>query len=84
MSALVEKAIGFYLGHPEVVEEVEAGYGRTHQVHICPECNAAMVLRDGKMVSLKSQPTVVEEELPLLEEKTNTVAPNASGQLLPC
>lgn len=83
MSALVERAIGFYLGHPEVVEEVEAAYGKTHQVHICPECNAAMVLRDGKMVSLKNQPTVVEEELPLLE-KANTVAPDASGQLLPC
>jgi hypothetical protein len=43
MSALVEKAISFYLRHPETVEEIEASYGKTHQVHVCPECNAAMV-----------------------------------------
>ena len=35
MSSLVEKAIAFYLQNPEVVEETEANYGKTHQVHIC-------------------------------------------------
>jgi hypothetical protein len=69
MSALVEKAISFYLKHPDAVEEVEATYGKTHQVHICPECNAATVIKEGEMVSIKNQPSVIDEEFPLVGEK---------------
>ena len=66
MSSLVEKAISFYLKYPDKVEEVEAAaYGKTHQVHVCPECEAAMVMREGQMVSLKNQPSVITEEFPL-------------------
>jgi hypothetical protein len=85
MSAIVEKAISFYLKHPEAVEEVEASYGKTHQVHICPECDAAMVMRDGEMISLKNQPSVVDEELPLLGDSLK-VQGNAHDQeeLIPC
>ncbi len=87
MSALVEKAVGFYLKHPDKVEEVEAeAYGKTHQVHICPECEAAMVMRDGQMVSLKNQPSVVTDDFAL--DVRETVASNAevSGEeaLVPC
>lgn len=64
MSAIVEKAISFYLEHPEMVEEVEAFHGKTHQVHLCPECNSSLVIRDGKMLSLKNQPSVITEEFP--------------------
>lgn len=80
MSAVVEKAISFYLEHPEKVEEVEADYGRTHQVHICPECDAAMVLRESRMVSLKDQPSVIDEEFPM------GVRPESKEeeQLVPC
>ncbi len=85
MSAIVEKAIGFYLKHPEAVEEVESNYGKTHQVHICPECDGAMVLRDGEMVSLRDQPSVVDEELPLIGESIK-VGNDAQNQeeLIPC
>ncbi|ACK66649.1 conserved hypothetical protein [Rippkaea orientalis PCC 8801] len=73
MSSLVEKAIGFYLKYPDKVEEVEAAaYGRTHQVHVCPECEAAMVMRDGQMISLKNQPSVITDEFPI--EVPETVA----------
>ncbi|MDJ0510538.1 MAG: hypothetical protein QNJ64_14985 [Crocosphaera sp.] len=87
MSALVEKAVGFYLKHPDKVEEVEAeAYGKTHQVHICPECEAAMVMRDGQMVSLKNQPSVITDDFAL--DVRETVASNAevSGEeaLVPC
>ncbi|MGK7946246.1 MAG: hypothetical protein AB4058_17430 [Microcystaceae cyanobacterium] len=65
MSALVERAVDFYLKHPEQIEEIESStYGKTHQVHICPECEAAMVNRNGEMVSLKHQPSVITEEIP--------------------
>jgi len=85
MSAIVEKAINFYLKHPEAVEEVEANYGKTHQVHICPECSAAMVMRDGEMISLKNQPSVVDEELPLIGDSLK-IETNAQDQeeLIPC
>jgi hypothetical protein len=86
MSAIVEKAIGFYLNNPEAVEEIEeANHGKTHQVHICPECNAAMVMRDGEMVSLKDQPSVVDDELPLIGDSIK-VKNDAQDQeeLIPC
>ena len=85
MSAIVEKAVGFYLKHPEAVEEVESNYGKTHQVHICPECDATMVVRDGEMISLKDQPSVVDEELPLIADSIK-VENDAQDQeeLIPC
>ncbi len=66
MSSIVEKAIEFYLKHPDKVEAEDAStFGKTHQVHICPECDAAMVMRDGQMVSLKNQPSILTEDFPL-------------------
>lgn len=85
MSALVEKAVSFYLKHPETVEEVEASYGKTHQVHICPECNAATVIRDGEMVSLKNQPSVIDEEFPLVGDKISLdEGSKEQEELVPC
>lgn len=66
MSALVEKAIAFYMQYPEKVEEIEAStQGKTHQVHFCPECDAALVMRQGEMVSLNSQAEVIAEDISL-------------------
>ena len=84
MSAMVEKAIAFYLEHPEKVDEVQQGHGKTHQVHICPECLAAMVMREGQMTSLKNQPTVLGDEFPLeIREKIKSEA-NSTEELVPC
>lgn len=84
MSSLLEKAISFYLKHPETVEEVEAGHGKTHQVHICPECNAATVIRNGEMVSLKNQPSVIDEEFTLIAEKISREEHSQDQELVPC
>ncbi|WP_036480371.1 hypothetical protein [Myxosarcina sp. GI1] len=65
MSALVERAISFYLHHPEKVEEVELIHGKTHQVHFCPECDSALVMRDGEMVSISDREGAIAEEIPL-------------------
>jgi hypothetical protein len=63
MSAIAERAIGFYLDHPEVVEEVEAAIqGSTHRVYNCPECTSSLVVRSGEMVTLKDQPSVMGDE----------------------
>ena len=66
MSALVEKAIAFYMQYPEKVEEIEASVqGKTHQVHFCPECSEAVVMRDGELVSLSKQSNANAEEISL-------------------
>ncbi len=80
MSTIVERAIVFYLKHPEVVDEVEASYGRTHQVYACPECGSSVVLRDGELASLLNQPGVLAEEISV-EKVTDS---HGEEQLVPC
>ncbi|NJL82707.1 MAG: hypothetical protein HC890_06630 [Chloroflexaceae bacterium] len=83
MSSLVEKAIAFYLQHPEKVEEVESSHGRTQQVYLCPDCDGAMMMRQGQMVSLRAQPSVVEEEFPLeVPEKISSQADSQGEERL--
>ena len=79
MSGLVEKALNFYLQHPEKVEEIETNaHGRTHQVHICPECDAALVVRDRKLASIKNQPNVISDDFPLeVSEAVSLPKPSA-------
>lgn len=78
MSAIVERAISFYLKHPEVIEETEASeYGKTYQVHICPECEAAVVIKDGELVSLKNQPSVMTDDF-------SVQLPSEAEQLVGC
>jgi hypothetical protein len=62
MSGLVEKAIAFYLHHPEAVENSTL-HGSTHQIHNCPSCTVPLVIRDGDLVQVESYPTVIAEEL---------------------
>ena len=86
MSALVEKAISFYLQYPEQVEQIETSVqGNVHQVHICPECEAAAVIKDGEMISLRNQPGVIEEELPLPVRKSlGADKLHGEEELVPC
>lgn len=82
MSDLAEKAIGFYLTHPEMVEEVETIHGRTHQLYACPECATTVVISDGEMVAIGSQSGVVSEEQLIAQ-----VTPGAAAgqeKLVPC
>jgi hypothetical protein len=87
MSALVEKAIGFYLKYPEKVEEIEAAaYGKTYQVHVCPECEAALVMKEDRMVSIKRQPSIVADEFPIEVPETSLPRGGTEGEaeLVPC
>jgi hypothetical protein len=86
MSTLVEKAVSFYIQHSDRVEGVEASaQGKTHQVHICPECDAAMVIRDGDMVSLRNQPGIVSEEITLTIRGEVDASEESHGEsLVPC
>ncbi len=87
MSAMVERAIVFYLHHPEVVDEVEASYGKTHRVYSCPECSSSVVIKDGEMLSLKNQPSLIDEDLPVekvREEVSSRTPSEGEEQLVPC
>lgn len=87
MSSLVERAILFYLRHPEVVDEVEASYGKSHQVYSCPECSSSVVLQDGGMVSLKNQPSILADEIPVekvREEVSSRTDSQGEEELVPC
>lgn len=83
MSELAERALVFYLNHSEVVDEIEASYGRTHKVYECPECTASLALRQGEMVSISSQPGILESEpLPVGQDQRQTV--QGEEELVPC
>jgi hypothetical protein len=60
MSNIVEKAVEFYLSHPEVVDGVTI-HGQTHQIYNCPECEHPVVIKDGEMLALGQQPGVISE-----------------------
>ncbi len=85
MSELAERAIIFYLTHPEVVDEVEAAYGQTHRVYACPECATSVVLRNEEMVPLSSQAGVItQEDLPVEQVPQTGTAKEGEEQLVPC
>ena len=87
MSNLVEKAISFYLQHPEEIEKVTAcSQGKTHQIHFCPECDTSMVMRNGEMVSLKNRVEEVSEGISLDVRSKADASDSSQGEedLVPC
>lgn len=86
MSALAEKALIFYLTHPEVVEQLEEAQGQAHRIYNCPECTTPVVLKDGDIVSLGNQPGVMaEERIPAEKQKVGSAAGSqGEGELVPC
>nr|WP_323255091.1 hypothetical protein [Spirulina sp. CCNP1310] len=94
MSALVERAIQFYLQYPEAVEEIEAAQGQkgqSHRVHACPDCGSALVQRDGDLISLRNQPSIITDELTpdlSVEKVRESLGSGADSQdeehLVPC
>ena len=82
MSAIAQKALVFYLAHPEVVEEVEEATNGHH----CPECTGAVVMREGELVSLTKQPGVLpEESLPVDKVPVSSgTAQEGEEELIPC
>jgi hypothetical protein len=86
MSALVEQAIAFYMQFPEKVDEIRSSaQGQTHQIHLCPDCDSPMIMRDGAMVSLSSQAVTVGESIPLevANQETSSQKPNEE-ELVSC
>ena len=84
MSALAERAIGFYLSHPEMVEQVEL-QGQTHRIYSCPACTTPMVVRDGDLTLVGSQPTVLPDSLvECVRDIIPQGEPKGEEALVPC
>ena len=86
MSALVEKAISFYMQHPEKVEEIEtSARGKAHQVHFCPECEEALVVRDGNLVSVSSQASQISDDISLkVADRSDESGESSEEELVSC
>lgn len=86
MTDIAQRALVFYLNHQEVVDQYESPYGHTHQVYSCPDCNSSVVLREGEMVSLSVQPSlVVEDSLSLEKARLGaSIDSQGEGELVPC
>ncbi|MBW4561304.1 MAG: hypothetical protein KME32_09115 [Mojavia pulchra JT2-VF2] len=86
MSELAERALGFYLANPELVEELEASaYGRTHRVYSCPSCESSLALRDGELVTLGNQPGIIgQDHLSIDEMDADETHPKEEEELVPC
>ena len=56
MSSIAQRAIEFYLGNAEVVEQTTSGevQGETHRIHACPKCATPVVLRRGGLSLVQS------------------------------
>jgi len=89
MTDVAQKAIHFYLSHPEVVDHYEdESYGQSHRIYNCPDCTSPVVIRDGAMVSVRPQVNVLLEESLSVEKAQKVGAVNADfqggGELVPC
>jgi hypothetical protein len=88
MTDIAQRAIAFYLSHSELVDGYEgAAHGKAYQIYTCNECSSPSILRDGELVSLRTQAgALVEEKLPLRVKSASSVSAEAQGEgsLVPC
>jgi len=85
MSELAERALFFYLANSELVEEAEASsYGRTHRVYSCPDCESSLVVRNGELVGLGNQPSMIGQDHISVDEMDEEANPKGEEELVPC
>jgi hypothetical protein len=85
MTDITQRAIGFYLAHPEIVDQHEESHGQVHRVYNCPSCSTHVVLQDGEMVALGAQSGVLmEESLSVESRPVEADAQQGEGELVPC
>jgi len=77
MSAMAQKAIEFYLGNAELVEGSDGIHGRAHQVHSCPKCDSAVVLKDGGLALVYAHSEQVLDDGLIGLESISSLAPDS-------
>jgi hypothetical protein len=69
---------------PELHRKLKIKAGKTHQIHLCPECDSPAVIRDGAMVALSSIDNAVEDSISLdVASQTGAGKPNEE-ELVSC
>lgn len=86
MSELAERALNFYLANSELVDEVQASYGKTHRVYSCPNCESSLLMRGRELVALGNQSGVIGQEDISVEQKleADETHPESEEELVPC
>ncbi|MGC9505970.1 hypothetical protein [Baaleninema sp.] len=84
MSALAQKALKFFLAHPEVVEELDAVSGNAHRVYSCPACETKSVLREGDLVAVGDRQEVLEDDDISVEKVNASLNPESEEGLVTC
>ncbi len=86
MTEIAQRAIVFYLSHPDIVDRHDELHGQVHRVYSCPDCTAPVVVKNGEMVSLSKQAGVVVEEGLLVGKSQQASSANSQGEgeLVPC
>ncbi|MEM9566709.1 MAG: hypothetical protein AAF974_00235 [Cyanobacteria bacterium P01_E01_bin.34] len=60
MSSIVERALRFYLEHPDIVE---GSMGQAHRVHSCPVCESSFVMRRGMPQPINQKAAILEDSV---------------------
>ena len=81
MSALAERAIGFYLNHSDVVDGVQ---GAAHLVYECPSCTTSVVVNDGDLMAVDAHGDMHEESLSEVPDVVPSSVRSDEGELVPC
>ena len=85
MTEIAQRAIVFYLSHPDLVDQYGEGYGHSHRVYNCPECSTSLVLREGEMMSLQDNSGVLlDDALAVEAPKPLGVDSQSESELIPC
>ncbi|MBP0000060.1 MAG: hypothetical protein J7641_13865 [Cyanobacteria bacterium SID2] len=84
MSALAQKALMFYLAHPEVVEEIHAVSGNAHRIYSCPACETKTVLRNGDLVAVSERQDIVVDEDISVEKVNASIEQQSEEGLVTC
>jgi hypothetical protein len=72
MSEIAERAISFYLSHPEMVNEAgDPTLGASHRVYSCPACATAMVMKSQELVLLGEQPSILDDHGVMVPDKSS-------------
>lgn len=80
MSAMAQRALGFYLSHSDLVENSIEGHGKTHQVHSCPQCKSAVALNNNSLILVRNHNSHVQGDLLGIEEISSMTQQDSSAQ----
>lgn len=67
MSSMAQRAIEFYLGHADIVEDTREVHGQTHRIHSCPKCAAPVALREEGLALIEGHASQEDKGLGSLD-----------------